>query len=39
MKIGVLGSGEVARVLGAGFLKHGHSVMNNQWVHAFKLLT
>ena len=27
MKIGVLGSGEVAKTLGAGFLKHGHSVM------------
>ena len=27
MKIGVLGSGAVARVLASGFLKHGHSVM------------
>ena len=27
MKIGVLGSGDVAKVLGAGFLKHGHEVM------------
>jgi predicted dinucleotide-binding enzyme len=27
MKIGVLGSGTVARVLGAGFVKHGHTVM------------
>ena len=27
MKIGVLGSGDVARVLGSGFLKHGHEVM------------
>jgi len=27
MKIGILGSGDVARSLGAGFLKHGHSVM------------
>jgi 8-hydroxy-5-deazaflavin:NADPH oxidoreductase len=27
MKVGVLGSGEVARVLAAGFLKHGHAVM------------
>jgi predicted dinucleotide-binding enzyme len=27
MKIGVLGSGDVAKTLGAGFLKHGHSVM------------
>jgi 8-hydroxy-5-deazaflavin:NADPH oxidoreductase len=27
MKIGVLGSGDVAKVLGAGFLKHGHDVM------------
>jgi 8-hydroxy-5-deazaflavin:NADPH oxidoreductase len=27
MKVGVLGSGEVAKILGAGFLKHGHDVM------------
>jgi predicted dinucleotide-binding enzyme len=27
MKIGILGSGEVARVLAGGFLKHGHDVM------------
>jgi predicted dinucleotide-binding enzyme len=27
MKVGVLGSGEVARVLASGFLKHGHEVM------------
>jgi predicted dinucleotide-binding enzyme len=27
MKIGVLGSGDVAKALGAGFLKHGHQVM------------
>lgn len=27
MKVGVLGSGIVGRVLGAGFLKHGHEVM------------
>jgi predicted dinucleotide-binding enzyme len=27
MKIGVLGSGDVGKTLGAGFLKHGHSVM------------
>lgn len=27
MKIGVLGSGQVAKVLAAGFLKHGHAVM------------
>jgi predicted dinucleotide-binding enzyme len=27
MKVGVLGSGDVARVLGSGFLKHGHDVM------------
>ncbi len=27
MKIGVLGSGDVGKVLGAGFLKHGHTVM------------
>ena len=26
MKIGVLGSGDVAQILAAGFLKHGHSV-------------
>ncbi len=27
MKVGVLGSGEVAKVLASGFLKHGHDVM------------
>jgi predicted dinucleotide-binding enzyme len=27
MKIGVLGSGDVGKVLGSGFLKHGHDVM------------
>jgi 8-hydroxy-5-deazaflavin:NADPH oxidoreductase len=27
MKVGVLGSGDVAKVLAAGFLKHGHDVM------------
>jgi predicted dinucleotide-binding enzyme len=27
MKIGVLGSGEVAKVLAGGFLRHGHGVM------------
>jgi len=27
MKVGVLGSGEVAQVLASGFLKHGHEVM------------
>ena len=27
MKIGVLGSGDVAKVLASGFLKHGHAVM------------
>jgi 8-hydroxy-5-deazaflavin:NADPH oxidoreductase len=27
MKIGVLGSGDVAKVLATGFLKHGHDVM------------
>ena len=27
MKIGILGAGEVAQTLGAGFLKHGHAVM------------
>lgn len=26
-KIGILGSGQVAKVLGAGFIKHGHQVM------------
>jgi len=27
MKVGVLGSGDVAKVLAAGFLTHGHDVM------------
>jgi predicted dinucleotide-binding enzyme len=27
MKVGILGSGNVAKALGAGFLKHGHDVM------------
>lgn len=27
MKVGVLGSGDVAKVLGSGFLKHGHEVI------------
>jgi hypothetical protein len=27
MKIGILGSGDVARVLASGFIKHGHEVM------------
>ncbi|MGH9962964.1 MAG: NAD(P)-binding domain-containing protein [Pyrinomonadaceae bacterium] len=27
MKVGVLGSGDVAKVLAGGFLKHGHEVM------------
>jgi len=27
MKIGMLGSGDVAKTLGAGFLTHGHAVM------------
>lgn len=27
MKIGILGSGDVAKALGGGFLKHGHDVM------------
>lgn len=27
MRVGILGSGVVGQVLGAGFLKHGHSVM------------
>ena len=35
-RIGILGSGQVAQVLGKGFLKHGY--LRNQWTHAFKLL-
>jgi predicted dinucleotide-binding enzyme len=27
MNVGILGSGDVAKALGAGFLKHGHAVM------------
>jgi 8-hydroxy-5-deazaflavin:NADPH oxidoreductase len=27
MKVGALGSGDVAKVLGVGFLKHSHDVM------------
>jgi hypothetical protein len=27
MKIGIIGSGDVAKTLGGGFLKHGHTVM------------
>ena len=27
MNVGILGSGDVAKTLGAGFLKHGHTVM------------
>jgi len=27
MKIGVLGSGDVAKTLASGFLKHGHQTM------------
>ena len=27
MKVGILGSGQVAQVLGAGFASHGHEVM------------
>jgi 8-hydroxy-5-deazaflavin:NADPH oxidoreductase len=27
MKIGIIGSGEVAKALGSGFLKHGHEVL------------
>ncbi|HZR46463.1 MAG TPA: NAD(P)-binding domain-containing protein [Candidatus Manganitrophaceae bacterium] len=27
MKVGIIGSGIVAKTLGAGFLKHGHQVM------------
>src|SRR5690348_6509339 len=27
MKVGILGSGEVAKSLGSGFLKHGHDVL------------
>src|SRR5262245_26604930 len=26
MRVGILGSGDVAKALGAGFLKHGHEV-------------
>jgi predicted dinucleotide-binding enzyme len=26
VKVGVIGSGDVAQILAAGFLKHGHSV-------------
>ncbi len=26
MKVGVLGSGDVAKALAAGFLKHGHQI-------------
>jgi pyrroline-5-carboxylate reductase len=32
MKIGIIGSGDVAKTLAGGFLR-------NDWVHAFKLLT
>ena len=40
-KIGILGSGIVARTLGSGFIKHGYSVMLGtrdgsklqEWVH------
>jgi len=32
MKVGILGSGEVAKALAGGFLR-------NDWVHAFTLLT
>ena len=27
MKVGILGSGDVAKALAGGFLKHGHDVM------------
>lgn len=27
MKVGILGSGDVAKALAAGFLEHGHSVV------------
>ena len=27
MKVGILGSGDVAKVLAGGFLKHGHEVL------------
>src|SRR5581483_7265239 len=27
MKVGIIGSGDVAQALGTGFLKHGHDVM------------
>ncbi len=32
MRVGILGSGDVAKALAGGFLR-------NDWVHAFKLLT
>ncbi len=33
MKVGVLGSGDVAKTLGSGFLKHGHDVT---WARAIR---
>jgi hypothetical protein len=41
MKIGILESGDAARSLAAGFLKHGHDSMlgTRDRVRAFKLLT
>ena len=27
MNVGIIGSGEVAKTLGEGFIKHGHAVM------------
>jgi predicted dinucleotide-binding enzyme len=27
MKVGILGSGDVAKALASGFLKHGHEVL------------
>ena len=29
MKVGILGSGEVTKVLAGGFLQHGHDVMRS----------
>jgi 8-hydroxy-5-deazaflavin:NADPH oxidoreductase len=34
MKIGIIGSGDVAKTLGGGFLKHGHDVMMGTRDHA-----
>ena len=45
MKIGILGSGDIAKTLAGGFLKHGHEAMlgtrtpDKPASHAFKLLS